>query len=258
MAMRYSEAAPNNTLNILTDDRPYLHISTFNTVNRIYTNIGVLTIQNVIAVFSVISILSGILLCASSLYFYKYVALRPRDIVFPFYAIATSAGLAVFENIFLQKSSLLLGNPILVYAVILPFTLICMGIGNLLFARVTARTAFRLAIMMAAVMGIYYIFVNPITALMLPLAFAVKLCILAGLIIPPGLLAGMFFPLGLGAAGKRNTMYVPWIWGIDTLAFMVWCFVIWFIMFTFGIKTSIVLGIIGYLGAAVAIRYFDL
>jgi hypothetical protein len=124
-------------------------------------------------------------------------------------------GFMFVEICFIQKSILILENPAYAMAAVLSAMLISSGLGSLLSHRLgfLAKPAVMPA---AALLIVAYSFVLPfLMALLVPYALPLRILFVVCLILPPGFLMGIPFPLGLKALGLSDPSLIPWAWAIN-------------------------------------------
>jgi spermidine synthase len=137
------------------------------------------------------------------------------------YAVAfagTAVGYLVIEIALFQKFSLFLGHPNYALSVVLAVLLLSSGFGSLFSATImrTLRGAGMVSLALAVLLLLEQGFILPKLAQWVVLSFIVRAMIVAGLVMPLGLLMGTFVPTALDRLKARSdARFVPWAWGIN-------------------------------------------
>lgn len=245
-----------NKSEILTDDKPFLRQSKIKSANRekeIET--GFIPDLKIIKDFMiVVSISILITLGAVMLYLIK-MAKRRQDSILPLFFIGISLGLSAFEFVLVNKVTLLLGNPVYSHAIAISSVLLFGGLGSLAVSyKKIPENIQAYAISMAAILLIYYAVIDYFIVFAMPFDYILKIPLTIAMIFPPSFLTGTLFPTALKKVGLRNNILLPWMWGIDALAFVTVSLIISFAVLFLGIKIMLIFGAIGYALAAVTAR----
>jgi hypothetical protein len=155
-----------------------------------------------------------------------------------------------------QRFILFTGNPTLSLAVILSCLLVGSGIGSLLTASATRRSAIRRLLtgaLLAVLLSFAYLFILPtVFAAALGEPQSVRLLLSGLLIFPLGLVMGMPFPATLrllGFDGAENS--VPWAYAINASTSVFGSVLAVSLAMEFGFSTALVTGSFLYLAVAV-------
>ena len=133
-------------------------------------------------------------------------------------------GFILIEISFIQKFVLFLGYPTYSLTVVLFSLLTYSGIGSFLTGRITRPPEDRLRAAFAglAVVSLLYLAGLPrLFHAFLGSPLLVRVVIASVVLIPLGLLMGMFFPSGIQIVRRANVAFVPWAWGINGCASVV-------------------------------------
>ena len=118
----------------------------------------------------------------------------------------------------MQALSLLLGNPIYSFSVVLVSLLISTAIGSLSSDHLFNRGYLdikKVSLIAFSILCIYF-FWNPwLIQHCLSMHFFYKLMMSWALILPIGFFLGMFFPQGLKRLGVYDKNLIPWAWGFN-------------------------------------------
>lgn len=140
---------------------------------------------------------------------------------FVVYFSALGLGFMTLEIGLMQKSVLILGNPMYSVPVLLTSILISAGVGSGVTARWNApfhrkvAVSSGLLVIATAVAAVVLTFGAPY---LLPLGLFSRAAISALCVMPVGVILGTFFPAGLSAIREQAPAFVPWAWGINGCA----------------------------------------
>jgi SAM-dependent methyltransferase len=138
--------------------------------------------------------------------------------------LAIGLGFIFIEISFIQKFVLFLGYPTYSLTVVLFSLLTYSGIGSWLTGRMKRPPEQRFVPLFVAlaVVSLLYLFVLPsVFDTFLGSAFPVRVIVAALVLIPLGLVMGMFFPSGILVVRRANEQFVPWAWAINGCASVV-------------------------------------
>ena len=108
-----------------------------------------------------------------------------------------------------------LGQPVYATALVVAVMLAGSAIGSALTGRFTDLRPWRWAAVVAFTLLIYALFLAPLLRATLSLALAGRTTMAILLLIPPAVVMGMPFPLGLRLLNRVRSTEVPWAWGIN-------------------------------------------
>jgi hypothetical protein len=150
---------------------------------------------------------------------FSYIAL-PAKHIFPylFYFAGLGCGFIMIEIVMIQLFSLLLGEPVYTFAIVLGVLLLFTGVGSYISARykTNAKMALRNVIVILSMLLLIASFFLPALlrqAIQLPMTARILLSIV--LIMPIGILLGMPFPTGIRLIGDIVPQLIPWAWGVN-------------------------------------------
>jgi hypothetical protein len=181
--------------------------------------------QIVLGMLLVFSVIFSALLILLPLFVFQRRGLKVRGRWgFVAYFVALGLGFILLEISFIQKFVLFLGYPTYSLTVVLFSLLTFSGIGSVLTARMRSLPEQRLAFLFAALA-----LVSTSYALGLPFLFqvflgsslAVRAAMSSLVLLPLGLILGMFFPSGIQLVRRADENFVPWAWGINGCASVV-------------------------------------
>src|SRR5262249_18846263 len=110
-------------------------------------------------------------------------------------------------------------SPIYAISGVLAALLAATGIGSLGSSRI-ARGLSRDAVAAASALLLVYLFLmtrfgRPLCDAAMALPFAARMGVVGALLMPAGVLLGLFFPLGLRVLGAIGAESIPWAWAIN-------------------------------------------
>jgi spermidine synthase len=163
-------------------------------------------------------------------------------------------GYLAVEMALLQKFGLLLGHPNYALSVVLASLLVASGAGALFSHRIAAALGGLrfVAYLLAGVLLAELLVAFPFLPRLAGAPFAVRVAVVVGLVVPPGVLMGTFFPTGLEDLKPDRSAFVPWAWGLNGVFSVVAPVLSVAISMTWGISALLLSAIPLYLAAAMA------
>jgi len=162
---------------------------------------------------------------------------------------ALGLGFMLFEISLIQRFILFLGHPTYSIATIQASLLVSAGVGSFLSGRIPVHP-WRLllpAVLGLVGLGIGYVILLPeIFAALLGGSLALRVAVAIALLIPPGLLLGVFFPSGLRLVSQRHPDFVAWAWGVNGGASVVGSILAIVLAMTYGFPAVTILGLAVY------------
>ncbi len=148
----------------------------------------------------------------------------PKGILpaFILYFSCLGAGFMFIEIPLMQRFVLLLASPIYSISVVLAALLVSTGIGSFLIPLFQKWIKVDRDIILVMSFGVFFYMLflfalgSQIIDWCLPLAFVWRVIFVGALIVPLGVMLGVFFPIGLGMVSDRAPMNIPWAWGINS------------------------------------------
>jgi hypothetical protein len=167
------------------------------------------------------------------------------------YFLFVGLGFILVEIALIQRFVLFLGHPTYALTVVVFLMLLASGAGSFASRRLVRDSARVWIPLLAIAAGIVlYRFILPvIISTEIGLAFATKLAISAGLLIPLGFLMGMPFPTGLRAMSERNDSRVEWAWALNAAASVLGSVSAMIIAIHFGLNVTLLCGAAAYVFA---------
>jgi len=203
------------------DDRPFFHYYLkLENIREIYRVMGgkwqyFIDEGYILPVLFAQVVVFGLMLMSAPVFMKKRNVIgRMRAGIFGYFSLL-GIGFMFAEICFIQKFILILENPAYAMAAVLTALLISSGLGSLLGHRasVLAKPAVMPA---AALMIIVYSLALPfLMDLLVPYAVPLRILLVVCLILPPGILMGIPFPLGLKTLGRTDPSLIPWAWAIN-------------------------------------------
>ena len=157
-------------------------------------------------------------------------------------------GYMVIELTMMHRLSLFLGHPTYSLTVVLAGILLSSGAGSLFAGRINWSRPWQPVILPVALI-LLTVMMWALAGLLTPslgmgLTFKVALVML--LIAPPGLLMGIFMPMGLGALDRENKDLIPWAWALNGAASVAGSLGSLIVAMNFGYSRALLLGVISY------------
>jgi len=171
--------------------------------------------------------------------------------------IGIGLGFIFIEISFIQKFVLFLGYPTYSLTVVLFSLLTYSGIGSFLTGRMTRPPEQRLAPLFAALAAVnltYLVTLPPLFQAFLGAPFSVRVVIASAVLIPLGLVMGMFFPSGIQIVRRGNVNFVPWAWGINGCASVVGTVLSVMLAMSYGFRFVTFLALGAYLVGVLGLR----
>jgi hypothetical protein len=139
--------------------------------------------------------------------------------IFPylFYFSGLGCGFIMVEIVLIQLFSLLLGEPVYTFAIVLAALLLFTGAGAYLSGRYSnlKRVVQNAIILLSFLLLLASFFLPELLrqAIALPMSARVLLSVI--LILPLGILLGMAFPSGIRMLTNQDASLIPWAWGVN-------------------------------------------
>ena len=177
--------------------------SVFN-ISTIFLTLGLMFIGLMLIVFPLVSNIKP--------------AIRSRSFEFLIYFAIIGLGFVFMEIAIMQALTLLLGNPIYSFSVVLVSLFVSTAIGSLCSDHLFNQGYLdvkKVSLIAFTILCLYF-YLNPLLIQhCLPMKFILKLIISWALIFPIGFFLGMFFPQGLKRLGGYDKNLIPWAWGFN-------------------------------------------
>ena len=159
----------------------------------------------------------------------------------------------VVEVGFIQRFTLYLGRPVLVFSTVLGTLLVCSGLGSAFSRRFKDSRAPLYACLLAALVSVVCAFLAPLLV-GLTLAWPAWLRVLLAVVIliPPGFVMGMPFPLLVRRLEATYPERIPWAWGVNGFASVVGSIGAVILGMTAGYTFVLIFGVLCYLLAALS------
>jgi MFS family permease len=184
----------------------------------------------------------------------------PRKRMSAVYFAALGFGFLFFEINLIQKLILFLGYPTYSLTVTLASILIFTGVGALISGRYTHRRDRVVPVLLGAItlLTIFYLFaLDPLTDALLGSPLAVRIIFTFVVLAPLGICLGAFMPMGIAAVARltdHSSEYVAWGWAVNGFASVIGSVLTTILAMTFGFKVVLVLALVTYLIALLALR----
>jgi len=171
--------------------------------------------------------------------------------------VAIGLGFIFIEISFIQKFVLFLGYPTYSLTVVLFSLLTYSGIGSFLTGNMSTPPERRLLPLFGALAVVslaYLVILPPLFHAFLGSPFAVRVIIASAVLVPLGLIMGMFFPSGIHIVRRANLNFVPWAWGINGCASVVGTVLAVILAMSFGFRVVTLLALAVYLIGVLGMR----
>jgi hypothetical protein len=168
-------------------------------------------------------------------------------------------GFIFFEVTLIQRLVLFLGYPTYSLTVTLMSILVFTGIGAYLSERVKDRARRVLPVLVGAITALtlfYLVGLTPLTDAAQVWPLTARILLALAVLAPLGLCLGMFMPLGIGAVARlteASRVYVAWGWAVNGFASVIGAVLATILAMTFGFGVVLVLALVAYLAAMVAL-----
>jgi len=201
-------------------------------------------------------VIAAILILLPLLKFSRQGLRMPNRGRFLVYFAGLGLGFIMIEIALLQRFTLLLGQPVYTFAVVLAALLVFTGLGSALADKFGASIRKNLRVIIPLILLTLLV-----TAFLTPLIFNAALgwslfsrVIISVLILAPlGLLLGMPFPSGLRIIGEEAPALVPWAWGVNGFFTVIGTVGALILGMAFGFKAVLVIASLCYLTALAAV-----
>lgn len=127
-------------------------------------------------------------------------------------------GFIMIEIVIIQLFSLLLGQPIYTFAVVLAALLLFTGLGAYISGRFKNNTRKYLRtsmLVLCALVVAASFLLPPLLQSAIALPDSVRIILTIVLILPLGILLGIPFPSGIQLVNQRSPAFIPWAWGVN-------------------------------------------
>ncbi len=140
--------------------------------------------------------------------------------IFPFlfYFSGLGIGFIFIEIVMIQLFSLLLGEPVYTFAIVLSALLLFTGAGAFISGKYKLNPFRTLRISIIALSTLLFlasIFLPALLRLAVALSMPARIILAIILIMPLGILLGMPFPTGIDIISKQAPSLIPWAWGVN-------------------------------------------
>ncbi len=166
---------------------------------------------------------------------------------------ALGLGYIVVEVGLIQRLTLYLGRPVVVFSTVLGALLFMSGLGSAYSRRFASPAAPWRAAVLAAIVALATAFLSPLivdATLAWPAAARVLMSIV--ILAPVGFVMGMPFPLLVKRLETRYPERIPWAWGVNGFAAVVGSIGAVVLGMTIGFTGVLVVGVLCYLTASLA------
>ncbi len=168
---------------------------------------------------------------------------------------AIGLGFIVVEVGLIQRFTLYLGRPVVLFATVLGTLLVLSGLGSGFAARFTRRDAPWRACATAAGVVLALTFLAPVVVdATLAWPGPVRVMCTALLLAPAGFVMGMPFPLLVRQLEHRYPERIPWAWGVNGFASVVGSIGALILGMTIGFTGALLFGVAAYACAAIVTR----
>lgn len=179
------------------------------------------------------------------------------DLPVVLYFLAIGFAFMFMEIAFIQKFVLFLAHPLYAVAVVLCAFLVFAAVGSWLAGRLQGENKVTLAVTGIGVLSLFYLaFLPDLFLSLIHLPDAAKIFISVLLIAPLAMCMGVPFPVGMLRLSGTADDAIPWAWAINGFASVVGAVLAALLAIHFGFAAVIMLAVLIYLLASVALRRF--
>ena len=144
----------------------------------------------------------------------------PFKNIFPFlfYFSGLGIGFIFIEIVMIQLFSLLLGEPVYTFAIVLSALLLFTGAGAFISGRYMLkpfRTLRLSIIVLAALLLVASLLLPSLLRAAIALSLPARVILAILLIMPLGILLGIPFPAGIDIISRQAPSLIPWAWGVN-------------------------------------------
>ena len=174
------------------------------------------------------------------------------------YFLAIGFAFMFMEIAFIQKFVLFLAHPLYAVAVVLCAFLVFAAAGSWLAGCWQAANKVILAVMVMGVLALLYLAILPgLFQALIHLPSTAKIIISVALIAPLAICMGVPFPTGMMRLANTSEEAIPWAWAINGFASVVGAVLATLLAIHLGFSLVILLAVMIYGLACVALRRFD-
>lgn len=169
-------------------------------------------------------------------------------------------GYLVVEVSLLHRLTVFLGHPTYSFVVVLATMLVASGLGSVASGRAQGeRAAARLRRVLLAATALLVGYAGLYRALIdyMWLSLPLRIAVAVALLVPPGFLLGMGFPLGMSLARRLDHRLVPWGWAVNGAFSVLAPILALVISLNFGLTYALLAGTLCYAGAGVLVRSLE-
>ena len=177
---------------------------------------------------------------------------------FLFYFLFIGAGYILIQVALIQKFVLFLGHPTYALTIIIFSMLVASGVGSYFSRRIIAGSTARFwAVLIGVTVSVIAVafIAAPLTTALVWLPMPAKAAITVLLVAAPAFLMGMPFPTGLARLEQMHHASVRWAWSLNAAASVLGSASAICLGIYLGLRLTIVLGGLCYIGALLAFRY---
>ncbi|RLB54049.1 MAG: hypothetical protein DRI34_12565 [Deltaproteobacteria bacterium] len=161
----------------------------------------------------------------------------------------------VVEVAFIQRLTLYLGRPVVVFSTVLGTLLLFSGLGSAASRRLaSARMSWLAPLLAGAVAAVVGLLAPGLTAATLAWPAWGRVLLAVAMLVPAGFMMGMPFPLLIGCLNQGFAERIPWAWGVNGFASVVGSISAVVVGMAAGFRVVLLLGVACYLLAALFAR----
>ncbi len=158
----------------------------------------------------------------------------------------------VVEVGFIQRFTLYLGRPVLVFSTVLGTLLVFSGLGSAFSRKFGSRAPLRACLVAAGVALVCALLAPLVVNLTLSWPAALRVLMAVLILAPPGFVMGMPFPLLVRRLKASYPERIPWAWGVNGFASVVGSIGAVILGMTAGYTVVLICGVLCYLLAALS------
>jgi predicted membrane-bound spermidine synthase len=190
----------------------------------------------------------------------------PAKNIFPFlfYFSGLGCGFIMIEMVMIQLFSLLLGEPVYTFAIVLSALLLFTGIGAFIsgkYRMYPLRTLRNSIISLSVLLLVASFFLPGLLRVAIAFSMPARVILAIFLIMPLGILLGMPFPSGIDLISKQAPSLIPWAWGVNGFFTVIGSVMAIMLAMTIGFQGALWIAIAIYLISLLLItriRYYPL
>ncbi len=172
------------------------------------------------------------------------------------YFVAVGAGFMFVELAMIQRLSVFLGHPIYALGILLATIIAAAGVGALLSERLRLDSPARaqaVSVLCAAMALVFAVLVDVVAARMDESSLGARIAVTVAMVVPVGIVMGLFVPMGLRLTRQIHQGETPWYWALNGVVSVLCSALAVLVAITSGVYANFLVGALAYLVTAPAL-----